>query len=352
MGKVVMMDAVMGEPPGLPKWCGDGDGWIISVGLVWSEMKVVICDSNSQICLCSAVILKGQQDRLNSVMVRSQHGDEEMQLETGAWLCGKDGPRRRMASIRLRCFFVLLCLFLLEIQTCLAGYQAEYNSGKKVAVDLYYESLCPYCANFIANLLPPYSKMVLLTSSISTFILGETPKLYQATLFLARSASHGPSECLLNEIDACALHVWPRLSEHFPFIYCVESLVYKHKYSEWETCFQTLALDPKPVMGCYSSGKGKELVLKYGAETNALDPPKRYVPWVVVDGQPLYEEYDEFMSYVCKAYKGTPPSACSELSHSLGSVGEKKTSDVNPIHYSPKTEKEPVMPREGFAIAM
>ena len=115
-----------------------------------------------------------------------------------------------------------------------------------------------------------------------------------------------------------------------------------------------------------------QLDLKYAAETNALEPPHKYVPWVVVDGQPLYEvcsldyqinwslystpasfycsqdnrwaqllvhysnvwfwtmsmlmvfnkrmlylwlqDYENYISYVCKAYKGALPKACSGLS--------------------------------------
>lgn len=90
----------------------------------------------------------------------------------------------------------------------------------------------------------------------------------------------------------------------------------KRQYKKWDSCFQKLGLDPKPVTDCYKSEQGHKLELKYANQTNALVPPHRYVPWVVVDGQPLLEDYENFEVYICKAYKGSnPPKVCEGLGH-------------------------------------
>lgn len=92
--------------------------------------------------------------------------------------------------------------------------------------------------------------------------------------------------------------------------------MYQHKYNEWESCFQKLGLDSRLIDHCYNSEFGKQLELNYAAETNALQPPHTYVPWVVVNGQPLYEDYQNFLSYVCEAYQGThKPTSCTKASY-------------------------------------
>jgi interferon, gamma-inducible protein 30 len=48
-------------------------------------------------------------------------------------------------------------------------------------------------------------------------------------------------------------------NKHFKFIYCVDDLVMKHKYREWESCFAKLGFDPKPVSECHRSEHGHEV---------------------------------------------------------------------------------------------
>ncbi|XP_031122973.1 gamma-interferon-responsive lysosomal thiol protein [Ipomoea triloba] len=221
------------------------------------------------------------------------------------------------------CFLICLLFF-----TSLSPISCE-----KVSLDLYYESLCPYSANFIVNYLAKIFENGIIDIVDLTLFPWGNAKLKGNNTF---ECQHGSAECLLNTIEACAIDAWPDLNEHFPFIYCVESLVYNENYSKWETCYEKLGKDPKPVSDCYASGRGKELELSYAAQTNALEPPHEYVPWVVVNGQPLYEDYENFVSYICKAYEGRDKVAtCRELPADATQDGMIRF--INPFRYTKRT---------------
>uniref|UniRef100_A0A7C9DQ33 Ribonuclease T(2) n=1 Tax=Opuntia streptacantha TaxID=393608 RepID=A0A7C9DQ33_OPUST len=230
-------------------------------------------------------------------------------------------------------FCLLWCLVLVTNVVAQGSSPAE-----KVSLDLYYESLCPYSANFIVNELATiFDNGLIDIVDLKLYPWGNARIRDDNSI----NCQHGPFECLLNTIEACAIDAWPNLNAHFPFIYCVEKLVYKGKYLQWETCFEELGLDLKPVTDCYTSGYGKELELKYAAETDSLEPPHEYVPWVVVDGQPLYEDYENFTSYICKAYKGPTPSACGDLSSA--NVLKQQSDRTHPVCYTEHIGKVPFL---------
>ncbi|OIV95078.1 hypothetical protein TanjilG_10898 [Lupinus angustifolius] len=214
-----------------------------------------------------------------------------------------------VVSLSLLCYLSFFALF-------------SSSQSQRVSLELYYESLCPYSANFIVNYLPKIFSNDLLPIVDLTLVPWGNAKLNGNSNF---TCQHGPYECLLNTVEACAINIWPELNQNFPFIYCVETLVYERKQKEWESCFDKLGLDPKPIDQCYNGEYGKELELEYAAETNALQPPHKYVPWVVVDGEPLYEDYENFLSYVCNAYKGTDtPQSCTKASLNAVPKGDAK----------------------------
>ncbi|XP_078435330.1 gamma-interferon-responsive lysosomal thiol protein-like [Wolffia australiana] len=182
--------------------------------------------------------------------------------------------------------------------------------ASKVRLDFYYETLCPYCSRFTVNFLSKVFENGLIDIIDLNLVPYGNARVGPSG---AITCQHGADECLLNTVEACAISTWPDATKYFPFINCVEKLVVARQYSEWQTCFKETGLDSKPVMDCYKSDQGYKLELAYAAETAALQPPHKYVPWVVVDGKPLYEDYEKFETEICKAYKGVLPEACKGL---------------------------------------
>ncbi|MQL83480.1 hypothetical protein Taro_015972, partial [Colocasia esculenta] len=272
----------------------------------------------------------------------------------------EDGGGDLMACNRLLASFFLFSLGCFHLAALPSAAAAE-----KVRLELFYETLCPYCSRFIVGFLSSiFDDGLISIIDLNLVPYGNARVDANGTI----TCQHGTYECLLNTVEACAISAWPDVKEHFNFIYCVEQLVLEHRYGEWESCFKKTGLAAKPVLDCYTDGSGQEwkqaqegsrligrqqalylgrqtstdmlrvpevnevklrletclvatsgnyskeeLELKYSAETDALQPPHRYVPWVVVNGRPLYDDYETFEAEVCKAYKGDLPKACEGL---------------------------------------
>jgi len=110
--------------------------------------------------------------------------------------------------------------------------QSESKSQPpNVSLELYYESLCPYSANFIVNHLPKIFTTDLIPVVDLKFVPWGNAKLrpnatincqvpfspnftFYSFLHLFNFfflLQHGPNECLLNTVEACAIDTWPEL---------------------------------------------------------------------------------------------------------------------------------------------
>ncbi|XP_047976810.1 gamma-interferon-responsive lysosomal thiol protein [Salvia hispanica] len=183
------------------------------------------------------------------------------------------------------------------------------SSDNKVNLSVYYESLCPYCANFMVNhLLKIFQTDLINIVNLRLIPWGNTQIQSNDTWI----CQHGVDECRLDVIEACAINSWPKVEKHFKFIYCVERLHLMDKHTQWQSCYGANNLDQTPVNNCYNNGLGFQLEMAYADETTKLNPRHRFVPWVVVNNIPLQEDFENFIGYVCRAYRGNKvPKACA-----------------------------------------
>ncbi|XP_021647754.2 gamma-interferon-responsive lysosomal thiol protein isoform X1 [Hevea brasiliensis] len=226
-------------------------------------------------------------------------------------------------------FFIPFLLFFLSPST-VASFSSDVKASTSVKVNLsvYYETLCTSCANFIVkNLMSIFNNGLIDIISLRMVPWGNA---HINRVDNSMVCQNGLDECELNTIHACAINVWHDVNKYYALIYCIEFLAIEGRHRNWQTCFDSLGLPAKSVLDCYNNGTGTKLEVEHGYETAHLDPPHAFVPWVVVNYQPLGNDYKNFTTYICNAYKGIViPSVCKLPAAKINSI--KEASPVRPV---------------------
>jgi interferon gamma-inducible protein 30 len=123
---------------------------------------------------------------------------------------------------------------------------------------------------------------------------------------------HGTAECLGNMYEACSLALYPDVHKHFPFFDCLEGSTAGISDAVAKQCATSAGLSASALYDCTQTQQGVDLINKMRDETNALNPPHTYVPWITVNGKVL-QDPSTLQQAVCDAYTGTKPASCSGM---------------------------------------
>ncbi|NWS64043.1 GILT reductase, partial [Chunga burmeisteri] len=216
----------------------------------------------------------------------------------------------------------------------------SHPAAAPVELSLYYESLCPACREFLVQklfttwlLLPAETLNITLVPYGNAEVGAGLTRCHGLLPRCRRLCSdrlvrqernisgkwqfqcqHGPEECLGNMIETCLMHEAEDFSTYFPVIFCLESGSSVTK--NLEACLQVYApqLDGARIAACVQGDTGAALMHRNAQLTEALDPPHRYVPWIVINGKHTDELQAQaeasLLGLICRLYQGEKPEAC------------------------------------------
>ena len=80
-------------------------------------------------------------------------------------------------------------------------------------------------------------------------------------------------------------HPLPPRDAFWPFLHCAFTHGEKQTPTVAQKCAGLASMDWDKIEACYEGSQGYNLELMYAKDTNSLDPPHTYVPWVTLNGK-------------------------------------------------------------------
>uniref|UniRef100_K7F2A0 Gamma-interferon-inducible lysosomal thiol reductase n=1 Tax=Pelodiscus sinensis TaxID=13735 RepID=K7F2A0_PELSI len=188
-------------------------------------------------------------------------------------------------------------------------------AANPVSLSLYYESLCPGCAGFLVVQLFPTWVMLRDIMNITLVPYGNAAEKNVSGKWQF-DCQHGQEECLGNMIETCLMNQLRDVDQYFPVIFCMESG--SSVVDNLAACLKIYAPDTKlaDIQACVTGDVGNKLMHQNAQLTAALDPPHKYVPWILVNGKHTdtlqARAQSALFQLVCELYTGEKPDACKD----------------------------------------
>jgi interferon gamma-inducible protein 30 len=210
-------------------------------------------------------------------------------------------------------------------------------ASEKVTLNFYGEALWPECGAFVGNELYP----ALTTKGISdivTFIFYPFGNSYyaiescpsgdsynHATRMCWNAAcnktsapsdcfsgtlicQHGQPECYANRVEACAIKLYPNVTQYLGFINCYES-TNEPNNSTLQHCANQMSMKSSKLRDCASSDEGLALDSMNARATAEIPGGHASTPWPILNGNVVESG---LLQAICSAYVGTKkPAACN-----------------------------------------
>lgn len=119
---------------------------------------------------------------------------------------------------------------------------------------------------------------------------------------------NGEDECFANIIQSCVIQN-NTVDYYMGFVNCMESNGIE-MLDYVEECAKKYNIDYNNLKNCFETDKGLYALL-YMADMAPKD--HKYVPWAVVNNNPLLDDLYNIVQYVCDSFKGNRPKSCDNF---------------------------------------
>lgn len=170
------------------------------------------------------------------------------------------------------------CLFLITLTTVLF-----LINSKLAKIDVYLESLCPDCGEFIRNSFaeylsnPDYKSL----AEVEFYPYGNAHETLFNDRYIFR-CQHGSKECYGNTVQVCALNKMD-YETGLKFMVCIENDL-ENNHKNIDKALSSCVSDEKLMKAILECAEGTEGNLLQHNVALATHPDHTYVPWVVFNG--------------------------------------------------------------------